>query len=326
MLELPEFLRRGDVLVFNETRVVPARLRAKRNTTGGMVEVFLLPPDPNQSQAQEPGLTVRKALTRSGGRLSVGEKFTLVNVAENRSGPELQLRERLGAEGDIIGFLCTPLELEEWCRANGEVPLPPYIKRPAGPSSDFDRERYQTLFANMPGAVAAPTAGLHFSPELLTRVQEQGVEFARITLHVGPGTFKTVKAERAEDHVVDPEPFSISPEHAQTINRAKAEGRRVIAVGTTVLRTLESQWDAERKELKTGVGYADIFIHPPYTFKVADGLLSNFHLPKSSLLMLVSAFAAPGKTEGIPYVLSAYKHAVESEYRFFSYGDATLFV
>ena len=324
--QLPEFLNPGDLLVFNDTQVVPARLRAKRVTTGGGVEVFLLPPDPELTAASNDKITLRKALTRSGGRLHVDETLILQHAQDAHHTIRIHLKERLGAAGDILEFECSSLDLDAWCREHGEVPLPPYIKREAGPSLALDRERYQTIFAREPGAVAAPTAGLHFTPEMLQRLSSAGVETARITLHVGPGTFKTVKAEELKDHIVDPEPFHISKESSEAITKARREGRRIVAVGTTVLRTLESQWNSERNELNSGAGWADIFIHPPHRFHVARGLLTNFHLPKSSLLMLAAAFANPEKLDGMDWLREAYRHAVETKYRFFSYGDACLFI
>jgi S-adenosylmethionine:tRNA ribosyltransferase-isomerase len=313
--ELPELLRSGDLLVSNDTRVIPARLRAVREKTGGSVEIFLLPAE----ESAEPERTIRRVLMRSGGRLQLGETFLLAE------GVKATLLERLGEAGDRVAFSQTPGEFHAFVVRHGEVPLPPYIHRPPGPSRDLDRERYQTIFAREPGAVAAPTAGLHFTPGLLAALEARGVTRATITLHVGPGTFRPVKAERVEEHRVDPEPFFISEETAQAVTCAKREGRRVVAVGTTVLRTLEGRWDAVARALPAGGGLVDLFVRPPFRFQVADALLTNFHLPKSSLLMLVAAFAAPEREEGIEWVLQAYRHALEAEYRFYSYGDACFF-
>jgi S-adenosylmethionine:tRNA ribosyltransferase-isomerase len=317
--DLPSLLMPGDLLVFNDTRVIPARLRATRDSTGGHVEVFLLPPA-SQETLSEGAPTERRALTRSGGRLKPGETLTLPG------GIKATLIERLGEAGDRIAFNISPAEFERFVFEHGEVPLPPYIRRPSGPSSEADRERYQTVFARETGAVAAPTAGLHFSNTLLDALEKRGVERAALTLHVGPGTFKPVKAEAIEEHRIDPEPYRISVETAHVVTRAKAEGRRVIPVGTTAMRTLESSWDSGRRELRASAGFADLFIRPPFEFRVADALLTNFHLPKSSLVMLAAAFASPGSVDGIDFVKAAYAHAVEQRYRFFSYGDACLFV
>ncbi len=322
---LPELLQSGDLLVFNDTRVIPARLRATREATGGKVEVFLLPPEPgvHDEEAGEAGKAspvIRRVLTRSGGHLQPGETLTLAG------GVKATLLERKGLAGDMLAIELDANAFRAYVEQQGEIPLPPYIQRSEGPSSESDRNRYQTIFAARDGAVAAPTAGLHFTPSLLTQLEERGVEQCRLTLHVGLGTFRTVKAEQVEDHYVDPEPFEIGAATAKAVTRAKAEGRRVLPVGTTALRTLESCWDADAGALKAGVGYADIFIRPPFTFRVADGLLTNFHLPKSSLLMLAAALAAPEKLDGIDWVLKAYEHAKENGYRFFSYGDACLFL
>jgi S-adenosylmethionine:tRNA ribosyltransferase-isomerase len=197
----------------------------------------------------------------------------------------------------------------------GHVPLPPYIKRPDSP---VDRERYQTVFARVRGSVAAPTAGLHFTPELLDRLEASGVERASITLHVGYGTFKPVRADLVEDHVVDPERYEIGVAASDAIARARSEGRRVIAVGTTTTRALEDAAIRGGGEVRPGAAAATVFIHPGFTFRVIDGLLTNFHLPQSSLLMLVSAFADRER------VLAAYAEAVRMRYRFYSYGDAML--
>ena len=329
MRELPELLRAGDLLVFNDTRVIPARLRAVREQTGGQVEIFLLPQEPGEAlnvpdnfsyEGFPAQAAVRRVLTKSGGRLKAGETLVLAGSVK------AVLLERLGETGDRVAFNLDAREFAAFVEAHGEVPLPPYIQRGQGPSAAQDRERYQTVFAREAGAVAAPTAGLHFSPELLRRLEERGVERAFVTLHVGPGTFKPVKTAEIEQHRVDPEPYVVLEEAARAVTRAKVAGRRVIPVGTTALRMLESCWDQERKELRAGTGLADLFVRPPFDFRVAGGLVTNFHLPKSSLLMLVAAFAAPGGTEGIEWVKAAYAHAVEAQYRFYSYGDACLVV
>jgi S-adenosylmethionine:tRNA ribosyltransferase-isomerase len=317
--ELPAFLQPGALLVLNDTRVIAARLRAVRDKTGGQVEVLLLPPAP-QPPARSGDAVRRRVLTRSGGHLLPGETLTLPD------GRQAVLVERCGEAGDVLEFNMREDEFERFTRAHGETPLPPYIQRPAGPSNPQDRERYQTVFARAPGAVAAPTAGLHFTPELLARLKQSGVETVFLTLHVGPGTFRPVKAAEVQEHRMDPEPFALPAETARAVTAARRAGRRVVAVGTTVLRVLESQWDAEATELRPGSGLTDLYIYPPRAFHAADALLTNFHLPRSSLLMLAAAFAAPGTTDGILWLRDAYRHALESGYRFFSYGDACFFV
>ena len=356
MRDLPEVLRPGDLLVFNDTRVIPARLRARRDASGGKVEFLLLPPGtagiPETGAALDqaaPPPVVQRVLTKAGGKLQLGESFTL------SGGCKALLAARHGAAGDTVEFLCSAAEFERLVREQGEVPLPPYIHRPPGPSRPLDKERYQTVFAHTPGAVAAPTAGLHFSTRLLEGLKARGLSFAYLTLHVGPGTFRPVKAEEIEEHFVDPEPYFIPAQTVAAVRAAKREGRRVIAVGTTSLRALEGALgpglDAETPAGgrtgfqpvqtawgRTGFqpvqtawkavlqGQTGLFVYPPFKFRVVDALLTNFHIPKSSLLMLVCAFASPGGLEGIEYVQRAYQHAVESGYRFYSYGDACLFV
>lgn len=338
--ELPQLLRPGDLLVFNNTRVVPARLRATRAATGGRVEIFLLPTPPtppaspdstaattgrtSPPESSEPGkkpakTTRRLVFTKSGGKLLPDEILMLPE------GLRAVLRERRGEAGDVVEFALGPEEFAAFVERHGEVPLPPYIKRPPGPSAQLDRKRYQTVYAAVPGAVAAPTAGFHFSPELLDALARGGVASAFLTLHVGPGTFRPVKVERIDDHYVAPEPFLLPEETAAAVARAKQEGRRVIPVGTTALRVLESRWDKERRAPRPGYGSVSLYIRPPFRFHAADALLTNFHLPKSSLLILVAAFAAPETVNGIEAVKNAYAHALDTGYRFYSYGDACLF-
>lgn len=206
----------------------------------------------------------------------------------------------------------------------GEVPLPPYINRPDLSHLAEDRERYQTVYARPLGSVAAPTAGLHFTEGLLEQIRAAGVEVHFVTLHVGLGTFAPVKAESLEEHVMHEERYEIEPETARAVKEAKRSGRRVIAVGTTLVRVLESALSGDGRSLAAGSGKTRIFIYPPFDFKVVDVLLTNFHLPCSTLLMLVSAFAAPGRSSGREAVLAAYAEAIRERYRFFSYGDAML--
>jgi S-adenosylmethionine:tRNA ribosyltransferase-isomerase len=208
----------------------------------------------------------------------------------------------------------------------GEVPLPPYIRRADKRSLETDRRRYQTVYARPPGSVAAPTAGLHFTEELLSQLRLSGIEVCSLTLHVGLGTFAPVKAETLAAHPMHAEAYNLSEQTAHTINQARRQGRRVFAAGTTTLRVLESVADAHTGQVVAARGRTRIFIYPPYQFKIVDGLLTNFHLPRSTLLMLVSAFATPGQTRGRELVLDAYADAVRQGYRFFSYGDAMLVV
>lgn len=318
--ELPQLLQPGDLLIINETRVIPARLRATRDSSGGKVEFLLLPPDLDHSAAPDAAPISRRVLTKSGGKLKIGESFTLAG------GIKAVLRERHGEAGDVIEIQCREADFTRHTSEHGEVPLPPYIRRPPGPSTVEDKQRYQTVFAQTPGAVAAPTAGLHFTDTLLAQLDTRGIQRAPLTLHVGPGTFRPVKAENVEEHFVDAEPYIIPARTLQAIARAKKEKRRVIAVGTTSLRALEGSLGNSPEIPQSGerAGKTNLFCYPPYNFKIADGLLTNFHIPKSSLLMLVCAFAAPGSTDGIDFIKRAYEHAVASGYRFYSYGDACL--
>ncbi len=340
---LPDYLRRGDVLVVNNTRVFPARLIGRRrtldsNTTtvGARVEVFL----------------VR--------RLEANLWETLVKPGKAlRPGTQVEFADGV-LTGEVVEWLAAGRRLIRFSGADdfdaavdriGRTPLPPYIKR--SDESRFDSERYQTVFARERGAIAAPTAGLHLTPELLDRLRAQGVEVVALTLHVGYGTFQPVRVERVEDHQVEPESYSIGEEAAACLNRALAEGRRVIAVGTTTTRALESarrqteeeekgreedkeirQWATSRTgdngslsnplsplfPFSDSVTYAttSLFIYPGFEFRVLSGLVTNFHLPRSSLLMLVAAFG------GYDLMMRAYHHAVEQAYRFYSYGDAML--
>jgi S-adenosylmethionine:tRNA ribosyltransferase-isomerase len=312
--DLPGLLRRGDLVIVNDTRVFAARLLGRRVPSGGSVECLLL----RQSAAGEPDTW--EALMHPGQKLKPGAVVRFEGEAGVLMGEVLERRFqgrrtiRLWPES---GSEVSTLDVATLIDALGHVPLPPYIRRE---DTAADRERYQTVFARVRGSVAAPTAGLHFTPQLLDELTARGVERADITLHVGYGTFKPITVDRIEDHVVDGEPYSIGDAAAAAINRARAEGRRVIAVGTTTTRALE---DAARRGggvVRAGTATAEIFIHPGFEFQVIDGLLTNFHLPKSSLLMLVSAFA------GRERLLEAYATAVAERYRFYSYGDAMLIV
>ena len=295
--ELPDLVSGDELFVLNDTRVVPARLHA-RKPTGGRVELLVTGADP-----QRPGAML--ALGRSSKPLRAGTPLVL------EGGIELEIVER--REGGVVS-VAFPRDAWGLLDDHGELPLPPYIERPDGPTEQ-DRERYQTVFADAPGSAAAPTAGLHFTESLMESLEGQGCEFARVTLHVGPGTFQPVRSERLEDHVMHHERYEISEKAVEQINRARAAGRPVVAVGTTVVRTLESVALAHDGELMATSGATDLFIRPGFRLRVVDQLLTNFHLPGSTLLMLVSAFA------GRERIMSAYEDALSSGYRFFSYGD-----
>ena len=296
--EIVGYFEPGDVLVLNDTRVIPARL-AGRKVTGGKVEIFLVRP------AEEPDLwwclTRSSRSLRAGSRIVLGEDFRAEVLAAERDGYRL------------VRFECTGDFLER-VEDLGAVPLPPYIKRPG---SDADRERYQTVFARHKGAVAAPTAGLHFTDEILARLRERQVAIAPLTLHVGLGTFLPVRVDDIREHRMHAEWYAIPEETARLVNRARRAGRRIFALGTTSARALESAAD-DAGELSAGTAESEIFIYPGYRFRTVDVLITNFHLPKSTLLMLVSAFA------GREFVLQAYRRAVAERYRFFSYGDCML--
>lgn len=297
--EIGEFLRAGDCLVINNTRVIPARLFGKREGTGGHVEILLL---------KRIKKDIWETLVRPGKKCRPG---TLLEFGDGRlKGEVLEIVE----DGNRrIRFYYEGV-FEEVLEALGEMPLPPYITH-----SLKDRNRYQTVYARFDGSAAAPTAGLHFTSALLEQLRQQGVMIAEVTLHVGLGTFRPVKVDDVMKHHMHSEYYDISPETAELINRTKAEGGRVIAVGTTSTRVLETV-GGEDHRVCSGSGWTDIFIYPGYRFSIIDGLVTNFHLPQSTLLMLVSAFA------GREHVLAAYEEAVRERYRFFSFGDASLFI
>jgi S-adenosylmethionine:tRNA ribosyltransferase-isomerase len=291
------YLHPGDLLVMNETKVIPARLFGIK-PSGGKVEIFLLR---HLSGANEKW----ECLLRASKKFKAGQKILL------ESGMIAEVISRLGEENWLVEFSgCEPFDT--WLDREGHIPLPPYLQRK---DCADDRERYQTVVARNPGAVAAPTAGLHFTSELLASLPDNGVETAFLTLHTGLGTFLPVRVERVEDHHIHTEWYTIPPETAAAINRTKASGGRVIAVGTTSARAIE-QCAGISGDVIPGEGDADIFIYPGYRFKVVDALVTNFHLPESTLLMLVSAFA------GTNFVLEAYREAVSRGFRFYSYGDA----
>lgn len=293
--DLPSLLRPGDCLVLNDSRVLPARLIGRREPGGGAAEVLLL---------IDRGEKVWECLVRPGRRLKAGTRLSFGNGALTA-----QVLEVCENGNRLVRFQYEGIFLETLERL-GKMPLPPYIKAELA-----DPERYQTVYSRAVGSAAAPTAGLHFTKELLAQVEAMGVTVCYVTLHVGLGTFRPVKEEEITDHEMHAEYCMISAETAEAINATKRAGGRVICVGTTSCRTIES-WAAEDGTLKESAGWTDIFIYPGYRFKALDGLITNFHLPESTLIMLVSALA------GREHVLEAYREAVEQRYRFFSFGDA----
>lgn len=294
--DLKKFLVPGDTLIFNDTRVMPARLIGYRDKTGGKVEVFLLRRiDGNTWETLvKPG---KKALP--GYKICFGEELACVVQGNTDFGGRIVKFEYQGIFEEILDRL-------------GETPLPPYIHEKLE-----DRERYQTVYSREQGSAAAPTAGLHFTKEQLAELKDMGVNLGFLTLHVGLGTFRPVKEEKIEDHVMHTEYYAVPEETAKLVRDTKAAGHRVIAVGTTSIRTLEAAAVA-KNEIYGKSGNTDIFIYPGYDFKIVDAIITNFHLPKSTLIMLISAFA------GREFVLKAYKKAVDEKYRFFSFGDAML--
>ncbi len=310
--DILEFLRPGDCLILNDSRVIPARLRAVKESGGGAVEVFL---------TEEVASNCWWALARPAKRLRPGARVRLLDRHGLDAGVSAEVLGK-NEDGHVQFRFDGPADIRPRLPELGDTPLPPYIERPSGASTE-DLHRYQTVFAAREGSVAAPTAGLHFTETLLAEAERRGVELAKVTLHVGLGTFAPVKTERIEDHRMHREWYEIPPSTARAIERAKAAGGRIWAVGTTALRTLESS-AAQHGQLVPGQGETRLFVHPPYRFRVVDALLTNFHLPESTLLMLISAFAAPGETSGRDLILRAYAEAIRERYRFFSYGDAML--
>jgi S-adenosylmethionine:tRNA ribosyltransferase-isomerase len=302
---LPGFLRRGDLFVLNNTRVFPARLLGHRDPTGGAVECLLV----RRIEGDR-----WEALMHPGQKLHPGARVRFADAEATRLWVEV-LDQHFHGRRTIRLWTENGDEVEPVIDAIGHMPLPPYIHRADDPR---DRERYQTVYAKSRGSIAAPTAGLHLTGELLDRLEAAGVGRVEVTLHVGYGTFKPVRADHVEDHQVDPESFDVSPQSAIAIEAAIGEGRRVIAVGTTTTRALETAGLSGDGRVAAGPASTELFIHPGHRFQVVSGLLTNFHLPKSSLLMLVCAFA------GREAVLGAYREAVSRGYRFYSYGDAML--
>ncbi|MGD9343391.1 MAG: tRNA preQ1(34) S-adenosylmethionine ribosyltransferase-isomerase QueA [Desulfuromonadales bacterium] len=298
-VELPAMLREGDLLVRNETKVLPARLLGSKQS-GGQVEVLLLRQHDTENN-------IWRCMTRSSRALKPG---TLIDFPAEMTG---EVVEAVDGGQRMVRF-SSPASFLETLEQVGHVPLPPYIRRDDQP---FDKDRYQTVYASNPGAVAAPTAGLHFTEETFADLTARDIEVCGVTLHVGPGTFLPVRSENLQAHRMHAEAYDIPFQAAERINNARAEGRRIIALGTTVTRTLEHAVDANGL-LQAGQGETDLFIKPGHSFRMVDALVTNFHLPKSTLVVLVSAFA------GREFILRAYRTAVAQSYRFFSYGDCML--
>ncbi|HJS66456.1 MAG TPA: tRNA preQ1(34) S-adenosylmethionine ribosyltransferase-isomerase QueA [Nitrospiraceae bacterium] len=293
--ELPDLLQSGDLLVVNDTKVLAARVVGRKRPSGVEVEILFV---------KDLGDTVWEVLIkgtfRPGQVLEMGAEAVAVVVERGPARTTVRVE--------------SPIPLSEWLRQHGRMPLPPYMKRAP---TDQDREWYQTLFAQHEGAIAAPTAGLHFTPELLARLQQRGVGLVTVTLHVGVGTFKAVTVDQIEDHRMGAEWLEVGTEAVHAIEQARARGRRVVAVGTTVVRALETAVRADG-QIRPYRGETDMFMTPGFSFKVVDALLTNFHLPRTTLLMLVSALV------GTEYLRQAYAEAVRERYRFYSYGDAML--
>jgi S-adenosylmethionine:tRNA ribosyltransferase-isomerase len=319
---LPEYLRAGDVLVLNNSRVIPARLRGINTHSGGRFEVLLL---------EENALNDWWVMLRPGKRARVGTQIAFHDPHGRPSDARAVVLET-NPEGHRRLLFSGVRDIADAIAVLGEVPLPPYIGRVNASQMEQDLLRYQTVYAQPAGSVAAPTAGLHFTEPLLQDIRARGVQVCFLTLHVGLGTFSPVKAESIAAHTMHEERYDLGEQTADAINSAKAEGRRIVAVGTTTVRVLETLARSSPPGLRplahptisAGTGRTRIFLYPPCEFRIVDALLTNFHLPRSTLLMLVSAFASPNDTRGRDLVLSAYAEAVRERYRFFSYGDAML--
>ncbi|BBO83586.1 S-adenosylmethionine:tRNA ribosyltransferase-isomerase [Desulfosarcina ovata subsp. sediminis] len=306
--DLVDLLAPSDILVVNDTRVVPGRLHGRKET-GGKAELLILDYGEPAFAEGDDERRVYHCLIKASKQAAAG---TRIYFAEG-----LVAEVQDFADGIYTVAFSAPGSFDDLLGRIGRMPLPPYIKRDAADPDDADRRRYQTVYAKAQGAIAAPTAGLHFTDTILNRIREKGVTITPVTLHVGYGTFVPVRVGDIRDHRMHEEWFSISTETARQVNQAKDEGRRVVAVGTTSVRTLEYA-ARENGRLLPGSGRCDLFIYPGYTFRIIDAMITNFHLPKSTLLMLVSAFA------GRKTMLQAYAEAVREKYRFFSYGDAMM--
>lgn len=307
--DLPDLLNPGDLLILNNSKVIPARLRGIKPGTGGAIEFLLL---------EENAKNDWWVMLRPAKRLRLGDSFAIVDF-ENRPTLTSAVLVEKNEQGHCRLQFDSVRSILDLAHEYGEMPLPPYIQRPPGRPTREDLERYQTVYAKPEGSVAAPTAGLHFTPEIFGKLASRGVDHAFVTLHVGAGTFAPVKADKIEDHRMHEERYEIPSETFDKIEATKKHGGNIVCVGTTSLRVLES---AIRTNWKPGPARTSIFIYPPYDFKIADALLTNFHLPKSTLLMLVSAFASPSSLSGREQILHAYREAIAHHYRFFSYGDA----
>ncbi len=300
-LELHSFLESGDLLVLNNTKVIPARLIGRKERSGGKVEILLISPK---------GEGLWEALVKHSSRMSIGTK-----VIFGKGEYIARIMDKTESQGRLIQFE-NENEVKDLLNKYGKPPLPPYVKRE---TDEEDKKRYQTIYAKYNGAIAAPTAGLHFTESVFNKLKSKGIEIVEITLHVGLGTFQPVKVENIEEHEIHSEYLTVNPDTAQRINQTKAEGGKIVAVGTTSVRALESASD-ENGIIKPYSGFTNIFIYPGYKFRIVDKLITNFHLPKSTLIMLVSAFA------GRDFIMSAYNEAIKERYRFYSYGDAMLII
>jgi len=297
--QLPDFVNPGDLLVINNTKVIPARLIGRKEKSGGEVEILLLSPKSD---------TTWEALVKRSSRINYGARVVFGDGSLSAG-----ILDKTESGGRIVQFESKG-DLKELLDKFGKPPLPPYIKRDVDKK---DKERYQTIYAKSDGAVAAPTAGLHFTESVFEKLRTKGLNLTELTLHVGLGTFQPVKSENIEEHNIHSEIFNVPKKVADQINDVKVSGGKIVAVGTTSVRALESSADVDGK-VKVSSGSTDIFIYPGYSFRVVDTMITNFHLPKSTLLMLVSAFA------GRELIMKAYHEAVQERYRFYSYGDAML--
>ena len=314
--DLLQFVAPGDAVIFNDSRVIPARLWGKKSGSGGQIEMLLV---------EENAPNDWWALLRPGKRARAGTEIQLTDAHGNATAHTAVVLEK-NADGQCRLRFSGSENIFDALEKIGETPLPPYIERTPHQASPGDRERYQTIYAQAPGSVAAPTAGLHFTPRLLAQLRDAGAQLGFVTLHVGLGTFAPMKAATLGEHVMHEERYEMPPATAELLARTRAAGRRVFAIGTTTARVLESVAAQNHGALLAGRGRTKLFLHPPARFQIVDALLTNFHLPQSTLLMLVSAFAAPGEMRGRDLTLAAYADAVRERYRFFSYGDAMLLV
>jgi S-adenosylmethionine:tRNA ribosyltransferase-isomerase len=306
--ELPRLLRKGDLLVLNDTRVIPGKFESRRKTGAKIEGLFL----------RELHVGRWEVLLKNAQRCKPSEKLQLLEGAKTH----LELLENVG-QGQWVVDVTPPAPAADILDRTGLTPLPPYIRRANHTEDHADRQRYQTVYAATPGAVAAPTAGLHFSRSLLRKIREAGIKTTCVTLHVGLGTFAPVKTENLSKHKMHSEWYELPREAAAELNAARSENRRIVAVGTTAVRVLEGVARCGG-EFRPTTGWTDLFLYPPAEFRAVDALITNFHLPRSTLLMLVAAFSRPGQTDGIKVILDAYAEAARLRYRFYSYGDAML--